>query len=87
MGAVRKLHSERVEKWLERLGLSDDDLECGPVRPGHAASADCLVLEGTPPGRRHNNCSGKHMGMLTLARHLSVPTRVLTTPHIRLSQS
>ena len=69
------VHMERVEKWLERLGLSDDDLECGPVRPGHAASADCLVLEGTPPGRRHNNCSGKHMGMLTLARHLGAPTR------------
>ncbi len=64
-----------MEKWLERLGLSDDDLECGPVRPGHAASADCLVREGTPPGRRHNNCSGKHMGMLTLARHLGAPTR------------
>ena len=69
------MHLERVEKWLERLGLGDDDLECGPARPGHAASADCLVREGAPPGRRHNNCSGKHMGMLTLARHLGAPTR------------
>ncbi len=69
------MHVQRVEQWLQRLGLTDDDLECGSARPGDRASDDSLVRTDTCPGRKHHNCSGKHMGMLTLARHLGEPTR------------
>jgi L-asparaginase II len=37
------------------------------------AAARELMLRGEPPGRLHNNCSGKHAGFLTLARALDVP--------------
>ncbi len=69
------MHAERVAGWLKRLELNDDDLECGPALPGHAPSAHDLIRANTPPTRRYHNCSGKHAGMLTLARHLGAPTR------------
>jgi L-asparaginase II len=37
--------------------------------PFDDASADALRAAGEEPGRVHNNCSGKHAGMLALARH------------------
>ena len=33
----------------------------------HAGSADALAVRGEAPARIHNNCSGKHAGMLALA--------------------
>lgn len=62
------MHTRRVAAWLAGLGLSEDDLLCGPQMPsdpeGRAALGDA------PPGPLHNNCSGKHAGFLTVMRHL-----------------
>jgi L-asparaginase II len=67
-------HADAVLAWLRRIGLGESDLECGAHTPmGKAAKLD-LVRTGLTPGARHNNCSGKHSGMLTLARQLGVPT-------------
>lgn len=68
-------HVEAVTAWLARLGLSADDLECGPQLPGHEASLIALLAGGGQATAAHNNCSGKHSGFLTLARHLGVPTK------------
>ncbi len=68
-------HVETARAWLARLGLSVDDLECGPQLPGHEPSLTALLGAGQQPTPAHNNCSGKHSGFLTLARHLDVPTR------------
>jgi L-asparaginase II len=43
-------------------------LACGPHERFHAAAARALRRAGPPPGRVHNTCSGKHAGMLGLAR-------------------
>ena len=67
-------HVQKVEQWLLQLGLADHDLECGPARPLDRVSADLLIKAGTTPGCRHHACSGKHAGMLTLARHLGEAT-------------
>ncbi len=63
------MHVTRVVTWLHRLGLSVDDLSCGPQMPNHLPSARALIMANEDPGRVHNNCSGKHAGMLTTARH------------------
>lgn len=68
------MHVERVAKWLARLGLGVDDLECGAHAPAYAPAAAALVARGDRPSALHNNCSGKHTGMLTTARHLGEPT-------------
>jgi L-asparaginase II len=68
------VHTERVAAWLARLGLSERDLECGAHAPGHRESARQLRRAGGVPTPVHNNCSGKHTGMLTTAVHLGAPT-------------
>jgi L-asparaginase II len=67
-------HVSAVAAWLARLGLGPDALECGAHPPSYAPAAEALARRGEPPSPLHNNCSGKHAGMLTLARHLGVPT-------------
>lgn len=67
-------HVAAVAAWLRRLGLAAHDLACGPHPPLSAEAARRLWARGEEPSRLHNNCSGKHAGMLTLARHLGVPT-------------
>jgi len=64
-----------VQAWLERIGCSDSDLECGPQTPDYQPALEALFREGRHGGALHNNCSGKHAGFLTLARHLKVPAR------------
>ncbi|NQW11286.1 MAG: asparaginase [Alphaproteobacteria bacterium] len=69
------MHVDRVRAWLDRLGLGVEDLECGQQIPTHTGSAHAMIQAGVSPTRAHNNCSGKHSGMLTTARHLGEPTR------------
>ena len=68
-------HVESVTAWLSRIGCSVADLECGRHLPYHTASAEALIRAGTAPTAAHNNCSGKHAGFLTTARHLGEPTK------------
>lgn len=71
--AGEPVHIERVAAWLARLGCDARALACGPHPPLHMPSAEALIRAGAPASRLHNNCSGKHAGMLTLARHLGAP--------------
>jgi L-asparaginase II len=66
-------HVDLVRAWLARLGLDGSVLECGAHLPLHGPSAARLIAAERPPERVHNNCSGKHAGMITVARHLGVP--------------
>ena len=60
-------HTTTVHDWLTRLELDEEALECGPHPPSNAKAATALILDQIEPGRIHNNCSGKHTGMLTTA--------------------
>lgn len=68
-------HTERVAAWLARIGLSAADLECGPQLPYDAATAERLLANGGKAAALYNNCSGKHTGFLSTARHMAEPTR------------
>jgi len=61
-------HVEAALAMLARIGLDESALACGPQRPMHPESALALDRAGRLPTRVHNNCSGKHAGMLALAR-------------------
>jgi L-asparaginase II len=67
-------HTAAVHNWLTRLELDEDALECGPHAPSNDEAAAALILNHVAPGRIHNNCSGKHTGMLTTARFLEEET-------------
>ncbi|MEM7223510.1 MAG: asparaginase [Pseudomonadota bacterium] len=68
-------HTETVAAWLARIGCTPADLECGPHLPYDEAAMVALLRAGGDAGAIHNNCSGKHSGFLTVARHLGVPTK------------
>lgn len=61
-------HVRRTEAILRKAGVNSDALACGPHPPFDAFAQRTLVESGVAPGRVHNNCSGKHAGMLALAR-------------------
>jgi len=60
-------HVDAVRSILEKIGLSEKDLECGPHPPFEEDAAKELYTRGEKIGAIHNNCSGKHAGMLALA--------------------
>ncbi|MDA8194045.1 MAG: asparaginase [Thermaerobacter sp.] len=63
-------HVELVEEILKRLPATAGDLICGAHAPSHRPSAEALAKAGDSPRVVHNNCSGKHAGMLATARAL-----------------
>jgi L-asparaginase II len=67
-------HVEVARTMLQAIGLDESALACGPQWPFHEASARELRNSGLEPGRIHNNCSGKHAGMLALAVANGWPT-------------
>ncbi|WP_116652926.1 asparaginase [Pelagibacterium sediminicola] len=68
-------HVAVARKMLAASGLSADDLECGAHPPSNAAARKALEASGEKPSALHNNCSGKHAGMLSVARALGIDTR------------
>jgi L-asparaginase II len=67
------MHTTRVANWLGKIGCTENDLACGPHAVRYEPVWEEMVRLGEHPTRLHNNCSGKHAGFLTLARHLGVP--------------
>lgn len=74
-------HIAAVRGWLERMGLGEGDLECRAHWPRHhQETLHALVRAGQTPGPAHNNCSGKHTGMLATALHLGEPLQGYVSP-------
>lgn len=69
------VHVNTARSVLRKIGLDDAALACGPQWPAREADWRALSQAEQGPGRIHNNCSGKHAGMLALARHLDMPTQ------------
>jgi len=67
------IHTELVSAWLADLGLDQSALACGADRPFDEASAVAAIRDGHPVQRIYHNCSGKHCGFLTVARHRGWP--------------
>lgn len=66
-------HVGNVAHFLDRMGLSVNDLECGAHMPTNAKARQALRAAGASPSALHNNCSGKHAGMLSVALAMGVP--------------
>lgn len=74
-------HTARVARWLDGIGLTDDALRCGAWPPRDAEAAAALIREGRTPCQWHNECSGKHAGFLTYARHVDAGAEYLEIDH------
>jgi len=69
------MHTTRVAAWLKRIGCSESDLVCGPHPVRYEPVWHEMVARGEAPTRIHNNCSGKHTGFLSVARHWNIATK------------
>jgi L-asparaginase II len=67
------VHIETVNALLTRTGLSESDLHCGSHKPIDEETADTYLKNRINLNQLHNNCSGKHTGMLLTCRYLEYP--------------
>ena len=83
-------HTEHCLRLLDKLGRSSDELACGAHLPYHIPSAHDLLRSGRQAETIHNNCSGKHCGMLAAQAVLSDRLDYLSIDHpvqIRIFES
>jgi len=73
-------HVARVTAWLQRVGLTVDDLECGVSEPLSLDVTKNMSRHGEMFTRAHNNCSGKHSGFLSTALYMGEPTKDYILP-------
>ncbi len=75
------LHVGAVRDWLGGLELAEADLRCGSHDPYDRAERDRLIRAEEGPCQYHNNCSGKHAGMLTWTRHMKAGPEYVDPGH------
>ncbi|HTD70332.1 MAG TPA: asparaginase [Gemmatimonadales bacterium] len=68
----------RVRELLGKIGCSERDLLCGPHPPLSDRVAHDYQTRGVRLTAVYSNCSGKHAGMLSLARYHGWPTEFYT---------
>jgi L-asparaginase II len=73
-------HLDAVREILARIGLDESALQCGTHEPLHRPTAMALRAAGREPTVLHNNCSGKHAGLLALAVHRGEPVERYLDP-------
>jgi L-asparaginase II len=65
---AESVHREVAARWLAAIGVSESDLACGGHPSLWPALADAMVHDDVSPTPMWSNCSGKHAGLLALAR-------------------
>ena len=73
-------HVETVRGLLARIGLDESALQCGAHAPSYEPAAAALAAQGVAPSALHNNCSGKHAGILALCVHLGLDIETYLRP-------
>jgi len=63
-------HRETILDLLGRLGIQEDQLQCGTHTPWNLTSYKELLRKGEDVTPVFSNCSGKHTGMLATAIHM-----------------
>jgi L-asparaginase II len=76
-----EVHVACARRILEKAGVPEAALELGAHPPMNPEAARTLNREGREPLPVHNNCSGKHAGMLALARHHGWPLEGYRLPN------
>ncbi|HUP59554.1 MAG TPA: asparaginase [Thermoanaerobaculia bacterium] len=67
------LHVATAAALLRKGELDEEDLLCGAHMPYDEKAAAELRASGEEPSPLHNNCSGKHAGMLLATQVMDVP--------------
>jgi L-asparaginase II len=73
-------HVRVARNMLGKIGVDEVCYECGAHYPTSRAAAYELVRSGGTAQQVHNNCSGKHAGMLAMAKHMGFTTKDYVKP-------
>jgi L-asparaginase II len=65
-------HVAVVRGLMKKLGVDESELRCGPHAPYDVQASIAIARAGEKPQPVHNNCSGKHVGFVRLARELGI---------------
>ena len=68
-----QIHLDTVKAMQAKIGIREDDLQCGPHMPGDAANLRHVIKQDVIPTKNFNNCSGKHTSMLAHAKMRGLP--------------
>jgi L-asparaginase II len=79
-------HVTMATNYLRKIGLDESYLACGIHPPFDLAARKALQQAGQPATVLHNNCSGKHTGMLAAAMALGVEPRGYEQPEHPVQQ-
>jgi L-asparaginase II len=74
------IHTKIVASMLEKIGLGPEALRCGVHEPYGLEAAAVLRARNEAPNVLHNNCSGKHAGMLATALQFGAPIENYESP-------
>jgi L-asparaginase II len=79
-------HVETVLSMLAKIGMDQTALKCGVHDPFNVEVSRELVRTRQSPSVLQNNCSGKHAGMLALAKYLGAPIDAYDQPDSPVQQ-
>lgn len=79
-------HVTIAANYLHKIGLDESYLACGAHLPFDPAARKTLQQTGQSPTVLHNNCSGKHTGMLATALALGANPRGYEQPEHPVQQ-
>lgn len=74
------IHTKIAAAMLRKVGVDASALKCGVHEPYSPEAAQALRDKGEQATALHNNCSGKHAGMLAFAKYLGAPLENYTSP-------
>jgi L-asparaginase II len=73
-------HVSAVLALLSKASLSPSVLQCGVHPPLARPAAEQLIRDGRSPTVLHNNCSGKHAGMVAVCAYMDWPIETYRAP-------
>ena len=68
-----QLHLDTVKAMQAKIGITENDLQCGPHPPDDANKLREVIKLDINPTPNFNNCSGKHTTMLAFAKMRGLP--------------
>jgi L-asparaginase II len=66
-------HVSVLQTLQKKIGVKEQDLQCGVHPPFDKLTQEQLLLRGEKPSPIRHNCSGKHTAMLAFAKMLGAP--------------
>lgn len=68
-------HIEALESMLTKLPVKEEELFCPPSYPLNAKPREEMLWNHKEKRRLYHNCSGKHMGFVSVCRELGYPVQ------------